>query len=164
MTHPVVYRKPHDPYMGTETPFEKSLTAIERMLERYQVEDLITRKTYQVLQGSGIPEPVTFYTLAFRKAGFNYLVEFPIIIEQGPKLGKRLRMDVSARIIHDRIKALLIGVDLELMNFNVAMMPYTALPDGKGGLQSLQDFVIEHRAEISQGRLDLAMLPAHGGR
>ncbi len=81
MTHPVVYRKSGDAYMGTETSFEKSRAAIEKMLERYKVEDLMTRKTMQTFEGSGLKEQVPFYTIGFRKAGYSYLIEFPVIIQ-----------------------------------------------------------------------------------
>lgn len=170
MNAPVVYRKSTDPYMSTETSFDKTLLAINKMLEKYQVEEIYTKKSQQVLQGSGLKDPVTFYMIGFKKAGLSFLIEFPVIIQRGPvrhnyedTTKRKLKMDASARIVHDRLKALLIQVDLGVSDFSAAMMPYLALPDGKGGAVALQDFVLEHREQLQQGRLDLAMLPA-GGR
>lgn len=167
MTHAVVYRKTGDPYMDTEVSFDKSLQEITKLFDKYEVDDLITRKTMEVLEGSGLKEPVKFYTILFKKAGLPYIIEFPVIIRKGPiRYGyedvtkRKVCMETSARVVYHFIKALLVAVDIGLCDFSKAMMPYLALPDGKGGMTSMTDYVLEHRDQISQGKFDLVMLPA----
>lgn len=62
-------------------------------------------------------------------------------------------MDISGRIIHDRIKALLIEVEIGASPFNAAMIQFRALPDPKTGKPvPLENYVIENPDRVALGK------------
>jgi hypothetical protein len=167
MTHQIVFLDGKAAYMSTTVAFEKSEFAIRKMLEKFSCDDTIMRRQASVVEGTLIKDPIPFYTLAFRKDGLSYMIEFPVIIQQGPvrynredATKRRVRMDVSARVVHDRVKALLIDAEYRISDFSVAMMPYLAIADrASGQLVPLQDVVAKQREQLSSGGFDLLALP-----
>ncbi len=158
MTHKVVILKPEFNYTGTEVPFDRSLEQVMGMLRKFKCERIIE-----------LTEPVKddpeleLKTIGFQKAGLSYIIEFPVTYVQ-KRDGKKLNMKISGRIIHDRIKAMLIDVEIGYLDFSQAMMPYIAIPDETGRPVSLQDHVEGQKKHLQQGMFDLCILPAGNSR
>ncbi|MDD4972330.1 MAG: hypothetical protein PHT07_23115 [Paludibacter sp.] len=151
MTHKIAVLKAGYNYTGTDVPFERSVGQIQAMLMKHgcdRIGILTDRKGEHVLT-----------SIMFEKAGIPYLIEFPVTYIQ-QKTQKKLEMKVSGRIIHDRIKALLIDVDINILDFSQAMMGFIALP-GPGGPVTLQEIVLTDRDRIAQGsfKIEYTALP-----
>jgi hypothetical protein len=152
MSHPVVYLNRDAPYMGTEVSFDKSINQIQMMLEKHGC----TRVAWQRDTRGEYP----LVSLLFEKDNIPYIIEFPVIYR---KSDKKLMMQAGARVIHDRIKALLIEQELGLLDFSQAMMQFIALPDGRGGVTSMQNALEGQADRLRGGSFDIRyMLP--GGR
>ena len=68
----------------------------------------------------------------------------------------KLRMDLSGRIIRDRIKALLIEVEIGVSPFPAAMAQFTAITDrSTGHLVQMENYMLEHQKDIPSGVLFL---------
>lgn len=134
-------------YTGTTVSFDRSIMQIQAMLEKHKCSRIAIQKDMR----GDIPT----VTLLFEKAGLPYIIEFPIIYERRKRDADKLRMDISGRIIHDRIKALLIEVELNVLDFSQGMMAFLAIPDKSGRPQALQDYVMDNRNQLAQGTFDI---------
>lgn len=153
MSHKIAVVKPGSPYYGTDVSFDRSLMQIQAMLEKHKCTRIMLQKD---LRG----DPPTC-TVLFEKAGLPFIIEFPVIytvVSSGnrysPKV-KKLKMEISGRIIHDRIKALLIDVELGVQDFEQALMQFLLVRGSDGRPQMLQDFVLERKDQLAQGTFDL---------
>jgi hypothetical protein len=162
MTHKIVTvdirGKKHFPYLDEHVNFQNSLSQIQLLLQRYGSTQIATAQKQETDAKHGT---FTKYSLAFIVRGEKFLIEFPVIYIRNSRETK-LRMDISGRVVFHKLKALLIGVEIDWLNFQEAMMPFRviALPDGKQ--IPLVDYVTQHGAELSAGTADLLSLP--GGR
>jgi len=154
VSHRVAVVKPGSPYYNTEVSFDRSLMQIQAMLEKHKCTRIVLQKD---LRGD---TPTT--TLLFEKAGLPFIIEFPVIYTEkstgnsySPKV-KQLKMEISGRIIHDRIKALLIDVELGVQNFEQALLQFLLVRGKDGQPEMLQDFVLERRDQLAQGTFDIA--------
>lgn len=153
MAHKIVVLKSTAHYMGTSVNFDRSLLQIQALLEKHECGRIATQKDTR--------GEYPLITMLFEKDRIPYMIEFPVIFEENKRGPKELRMDVSARVIHDRIKALLIEQEMNLMDFSQAMMQFLALPDGHGGMSMMQDMVLEQHERLSAGTFDIKYaLPA----
>ena len=159
MSHKIVRIKSGANYTGTTVNFDRSVLQIQAMLEKHHCSRIAIQKDMR----GDLPT----VTLIFEKEGIPYIIEFPIIYEKRTRDTDKLRMDVSGRIIHDRIKALLIEVELNILDFSQGMMAFLAIPDKTGRPQALQDFVLDHKGKLTPGSFDIVyQLPEteeHGG-
>lgn len=149
MTHRIAYLKPNRHiYTRTEVSLEKSMADIKKML----LQNGCTRiGTQEDMRGK-----TPLYTLIFEKDNLPFMIEFPIIYERKDKL----RMDISGRIIRDRIKALLIEVEIGASPFPAAMAQFAAITDRSTGHPvPMENYMLEHQKEIPAGTL---FLPAGG--
>ncbi len=154
MLHKVVDLPSSAHYTGTTVNFDRSLLQIQALLEKHGC----TRVAIQRDTRGEYP----LISMLFEKDNIPYLIEFPVIYEVKNRGLKKLRMDVSARVIHDRIKALLIEQEMNLLDFSQAMMQFLALPDGQGGMTMMQNKVLEQHDKLAQGTFDIRYtLPAH---
>ena len=147
MSHKIAKIAPGANYTGTKVNFDRSVLQIQGMLERHKCSRIAIQKD---MRGE---IPAT--TLLFEKAGLPYIIEFPIIYECRKRDADKLRMDISGRIIHDRIKALLIEVELNILDFSQGMMAFIAIPDKTGRPQSLQEYILNNKGQISAGTFDI---------
>jgi hypothetical protein len=147
MSHKIVKISPGANYTGTTVNFDRSVLQIQAMLEKHKCSRIAIQKDMR----GDLPT----ITLLFEKAGLPYIIEFPIIYESRKHTVDKLRMDVSGRIIHDRIKAMLIEVELNVLDFSQGMMAFLAIPDKTGRPQALQDYVLENKNQISAGTFDI---------
>ena len=147
MSHKIVKIQPGANYTGTTVNFDRSVMQIQAMLEKHNCSRIAIQKD---MRGE-----LPTVTLLFEKANLPYIIEFPIIYEKRRNTPDKLRMDVSGRIIHDRIKALLIEVDLNILDFSQGMMAFLAIPDKTGRPQALQDYVLENKGQIASGTFDI---------
>ena len=153
MSHKIVKISSGAAYTGTTVNFDRSVMQIQAMLEKHKCSRIAIQKDMR----GDLPT----VTLLFEKAGLPYIIEFPIIYESRKHTADKLRMDVSGRIIHDRIKALLIEVELNVLDFSQGMMAFLAIPDKTGRPQALQDYILENKNQISAGTFDITyQLPA----
>jgi len=152
MTHKVVEVREGSAYAGTKVPFSTSASQIKKMLEKYGC------TTIGEMQKAGEKYPL--HTLVFEHHGINYIIEFPVTfyVSQGGRV-KKLNMNISGRIIHDRMKALLIAVDIDYMSFRQAMMECLAVAGPSGRPVSLAQQVEECGEQLQQGFNILQCLP-----
>lgn len=149
MSHLVVDLKPDANYMGTTVPFARSLMQIEDMLKKHGCDRIAKQEDNR----GDFP----LVTLLFEHGGIPYIFEFPVIYEHPKNKPKRLRMDVSARVVHDWVKSTLVVA--EIYGFGRVMSPFLAVSDGNGHFTPLYDRVVEHAGELASGRFDLLKLP-----
>ncbi|MFA7121543.1 MAG: hypothetical protein WC277_08665 [Bacilli bacterium] len=154
MAHKVVSLKRGFPYTSTTVPFQTSVGQIMGLLGKYKC-----ARIGVVTEAAG---DITTTTLVFERDGATYLVEFPITYYIDSR-GKRLNMNISGRIIHDRLKALLIDVEIGYLDFSQAMMGYRALPDGSGKMISLQDAYERCGDQLPACGFDLRLALPGGG-
>lgn len=154
MSHLVIDLKSGYHYMGTSVPFDKSVLQIEVLLKRFGCS-----KTAK--QDDSQDPALPLITLLFQHGQRSYIIEFPIVYEVMKKGPKRLRMDVSARIMHDWIKAMLISADV--LGFERAFSPLLLLREKDGHPKPMYEAIVEHADQLASGRFDLLALPS-GGR
>lgn len=130
MSHKIVVLKRGFPYSHTIVPFQRSVQQIMGLLERYRCTRIgVMTETIGEIQTT---------TMIFEKAGAAYRIEFPVTYLESAKK-KSLNMNISGRIIHDRIKAILVDVEIGYLEFSQAMMQYRAIPGPDGKAISLQE-------------------------
>ncbi len=66
-----------------------------------------------------------------------------------------LMIAISGRIIHDRIKALLIEVELDVLDFSQGMMAFLAIRGKTGRPQALQDYIVDNKERLATGTFDI---------
>ncbi len=149
MTHKIVDVRRGAAYTGTEVPFTRSLQQIKAMLEKHNCKKIAEMKD----AGNKYP----LYTLAFEHQGVSYIIEFPvtILVSEGGRT-KNLNINVSGRIIHDRVKALLIAEEIEYMSFSQAMMEFIAVRSHDGIMVPLSQQIEECSGQLPNG-FDLRM-------
>lgn len=109
-------------YVETDTPFSRSLVQIKELLDRYGCE--------KILEFTEKRQDLIYHSLAFENRGVKFLVEFPITYLSGNP--PKLNMNVSGRIVYNKIKALLVDVEIDYLDFNQAMVPFMLLPTTSG--------------------------------
>ncbi len=130
MAHKIVTLRRGFPYTTTRVHFQHSVQQIRAMLERFKCTRI------GVLDNLDGDIPTT--TLVFEKGGAAFLIEFPVTYYADSR-GKRLNMNISGRIIHDRIKSILVDVEIGYLEFSQAMMAYRAIPAPDGRTVTLQE-------------------------
>jgi len=147
MTRRIVIQKGF-PYWDTEVPFERSLEQIKAMLRKHGCQKIAEMTDGDIAK------------VVFEKEGRIYLIDFPITyIEKKNRHQKttELAMRISGRIIHDRIKALLVGVEVQYMGFHQAMVGFLAVQGPEGRPVALMD-----RVDDLKGKMDQLFLPDPG--
>jgi hypothetical protein len=154
MTHRIAYLKSNRTiYKETEVPIDRTMAEIKTML----VKNGCSRIGIQDDMRGQVP----LYTLIFEKDGLPYMIEFPVVYEKRHRSPDKLNMNLSARIIRDRIKALLMEVEIGMSPFPAAMAQFVAIADRSTGKASqMENYIAEHPKEIPAGTL---FLPAGGG-
>lgn len=160
MSRKIVTLKSDYHYTGTDVPFDKSVAAIMALLRQHKCEKI--GLIYETVEG------IEAATLLFQKAGLPYRIEFPLTyiqkhkVERGHRstnqhapIIKELRMQISGRIIHDRVKAMLIDAEIGILDFSQAMIQFLLIPGPGGKLETMSDYVIEHHDQLGHGTFDL---------
>lgn len=133
-------------YTGTTVPFSRSKDQIKEML--------IKRGCEQIYEAMDVKDPEKpYYAIAFEHRGIKYRLDFPVTYVKMAS-GSRLNMNVSGWIMHDRIKALLISVDIDYLSFSQAMMPFLLMP-GEEGLTTLENAIESNQLALESQRFDL---------
>lgn len=139
------------PYLNTTVDFTKSFGEIQGLLMKFGCADLITRQTPSKVPGTTLN--CTLYTIGFVQKGNHFLIEFPVfIVPFGRDYHKEVRMNVSGRIMLNKVKALLVDVEMEFLSFEQAMMPFQLIAGRDGLPTTIQDYIDENRAEIATGK------------
>jgi hypothetical protein len=154
MTHKVARLKlDRHIYIETEVPIGRSVSQILAMLEKSGCTRIMNTKD---LRGD-----IPLYSVAFEREGVPFLLEFPIVYEKRRGGSDRLNMNLSGRIVHDRIKSLLIWVEIDAMSFSEAMFQFLALPDKTTGQGiTLMEYAMQHGDNLLTGAFDVCALPA----
>jgi hypothetical protein len=133
------------PYFGTKVPLDRTISQIKEMLRKFGSDKIAEMDD----TNSGA------HVIAFTNRGKSYLISFPeTVIEKGYHKKVERRPDIGARIIHDRIKAMLVSVELEFLVFEQAMLPYLLVRGADGSPTTL-----EERAGEIQGTQNQLFLP-----
>jgi hypothetical protein len=91
--------------------------------------------------------------IGFVQKGNHFLIEFPIfIIPVGRNHEKEVKMNIGGRIMLNKVKALLVDVELEYLSFEQAMMPFQLVTGTDGKPVTIQDYVDEKRPLIANGK------------
>lgn len=139
------------PYLNTTVNFTDSFSKIQSLLMKFGCSDLITRQTPSVVPGSNLS--CTLYTIGFVHKGYHFLIEFPVlIVPAGRSATKEVRMNPSGRIMLNKIKSLLVDVEIDFLSFEQAMMPFQLISGNDGKPVTIQDFVDGHMNEIASGK------------
>lgn len=147
LMYSIVVLKPGMNYVSTDVKFEKSKEQIKTLLKKFGCSRIVDFE--DITAG--------FSKIAFEKDRVPFVIEFPITyVERGGKYNKtkELNMKISGRIIHDRIKSLLIAIEINYLDFTQAMMPFIALPSAEG-MKPLETIVMEQEETIKCGRFEL---------
>ncbi|MCK9591434.1 MAG: hypothetical protein M0Q91_05425 [Methanoregula sp.] len=142
------------PYAGSGVGFNQSVGQIKDLLARFNCERIIDYSDKRK------DDPHPMHTIGFEKDGLRYIVEFPVTYVEH-STARRLDMNVSGRIVFNRIKALLVDAEIEHLTFHEAMIPYLVLPTPQGTM-SVMDAVQGQIDNIKKGTQNLFLLP--GGR
>jgi len=118
-------------YVETSVPFSRSLSEIKDLLNRYGCE--------KVLEFTERCGDITQYSLAFENRGSKFLIEFPITYLKGKP--PKLNMNISGRIIYNKVKALLVDVEIDYLDFSQAMVPFMLLPTASGRPVTVTDLL-----------------------
>jgi hypothetical protein len=148
------------PYAKTETPFDRSVADIKALLRKFECDKIADFSETVKDPKMGRIELVT---IGFEKDGMKYLIEFPITFVEHSG-GKHLNMDVSGRIIYNRIKAQLTDLEIGYLTFHEAMFANLAIPSAEGGAKTIMDVVQDQLPSIRQGSFSLLQLMPGGGR
>jgi hypothetical protein len=138
-------------YVDTSVPFSQSLVDIKKLLDRYGCD--------KILEFTERCGDVIYYSLAFEHRGTKFMIEFPITYLQGNP--PKLNMNVSGRIIYNKVKALLVDVEIEYLNFSQAMVPFMLLPTQSGRPVTATDILTLE--EVGQRAKNVQFLLSGGG-
>jgi hypothetical protein len=155
MSHKIVILKPGDHYAQTDVNFDRSLSQIKALLQKHGCD----RVAIQEDTAGDYP----LVTLMFMKDNIPYIIEFPVTYLERSRTGRQLNMNISGRVVSDRVKAMLIEVEYKLADFSQAMMRFIALPTGDGHMISMEDHIMNQHAQLGQGHFDIKLLPAANG-
>ena len=129
------------PYTKTRVPLEESMSGIKALLKKFGADEIIVYENGEEVK------------IAFRKGGVPYIIDFPLIYIEGPKTPARLSMDISGRIVYNRIKTILLDVELGTLSFMQAMLRNVALPSPQG-LVPLGDVIEAQSDKIIKGQVE----------
>ncbi len=156
MTHRIAYLKPGR-HIYTKTG--KEAVSLERTIAEIKTM-LLQNGCTRIATQDDMRGKVPLHTVMFEKEGLPYMIEFPVLYERHQHGPDKLIMEVSGRIIRDRIKALLIEVEIGMSPFTAAMVQFLAIQDRSTGKPTqMENFVLEHPADVPRGTL---FLPAGG--
>jgi hypothetical protein len=91
-----------------------------------------------------------------------YIIEFPVTYIEKARIGKQLNMNISGRVIYERIKAMLIEIEYKMADFSQVMMRFIALPTGDGHIISMEDHLMNQHDQLGTGHFDIKLLPVGG--
>lgn len=129
------------PYQRTDVPFQQSVEDIKALLRKFKCDEILSHEA-----GDKI-------TIAFKKEGVPYIMEFPEIYEERKNQPVRLRMDISARVVYNRIKTTLVDVEIGVLSFMQAMLRMIALPSPQG-ITTLGEVVEAQKNNIIRGQIE----------
>ena len=136
------------PYLHTTIPVEKSISEIKELLIKYGCERVITDSSKVRIGNKDYPAEM----MGFVHKGTRYIIHFPITITfKGRYNEEILDMRISGRIVYNKIKALLVDVEIDYLNFNQAMVQFIAIPTSNGEIVSLAEYVELNQKQIQGG-------------
>ncbi len=129
------------PYTKTVIPFDRSILDVKALLKKFGADEIMVYENNLEVK------------IAFRKGGVPYIIDFPLIYIEGPKTPARLSMEISGRIVYNRIKTILLDVELGTLSFMQAMLRNVALPSAQG-LVPLGDIIEAQADKIIKGQVE----------
>jgi hypothetical protein len=135
MAHRIVYLKGDFPYKGASTPFDASMKELKRLLAKFGCTKVAEMTDYA--------EGLELTSIGFMFHGIPYRIDIPVIHvnrrDASNRIVKRQDNRIAGRVVLAHVKALLVDVDLGLMDFGQAMVGHLALSAGEGQPVSLYD-------------------------
>jgi len=152
-----IFLKPNAafPYTQTRVPLDSSISLIKALLKKFSADEIVVYENGKEVK------------IGFRKGNVPYIIDFPEIYIEGPKTPAKLSMDISGRIVYNRIKTILLDVELGTLSFMQAMLRNVALPSPHGlvplgdVIEAQQDKIIKGQVEFDPSKIKL--LPAPEG-
>ena len=129
------------PYQTTHISLAQTMEQIKALLRKFNCEEILSYE-------AGATQKI-----AFKNQGIPYIIDFPEIYEAGKNTPDRLRMDISARIVLNQIKTLLVDVEIGALSFMQAMLRMVALPAPQG-VTTLGEVVELQRDNIIRGQIE----------
>lgn len=130
------------PYIDTDVPFERSVDEVIKLLKKFKCDEILTYQNGEE------------FKIAFRKGGWPYLIEFPLTYIKGKQKPAVLNMQVSGRIVYNKVKSALVDAIMDEGEFREAMFRYVAIPT-PGGLVLLADVVAAQKDRLLKGQIEL---------
>lgn len=128
MAHKIVHLKGDFPFKRARTPFDQSVKEVKQLLAKFGCT--------QVAELTDYVDDMELTSIAFRFHGIPYRIDVPVIYvnERGThnRIVKRQNTRIAGRIIVSHVKALLVDVELGLMDFQQAMVGHLVLPSAEG--------------------------------
>jgi len=137
-------------YTGTVVDIARSVEQIKQMLMKHGCSKIGEMRTFGENEAPRL-------ILVFENKETPFTIEFPVtyIITKGGK--KELNMNISGRIIHDRVKSLLVEVDIGYLDFTQAMMPYLLVSTPQGKI-ILEDAIKSNEEMFKLGSFSMKLL------
>jgi hypothetical protein len=156
----IVKKEGKMPYVDTTVDFDKSFAEIQQLLRKFGCGDVFTRS-----QASTVPKikvPCTIHSIGFVHKGSKFLIEFPVtVVVQGREGSEKrvVNMNISGRIVLNKVKALLVDVEIGHLTFEQSMLPYQLITDNTGRTLTIADMVDENRNKLKDvGAIECLML------
>jgi len=148
------------PYTETTVPFDKSFGEVQQLLRKFGCEEVFTRS-----QLSSIPKmkvsSCTIHSIGFIHKGSKFLLEFPVTVVVQGRHGedKKVNMDISGRIVLNKVKSLLVDVEINYLSFEQAMLPYQLVAARDGRAITVMEMVDENRSKLGNvGAMECLLL------
>lgn len=136
------------PYLQTRVSLESSLSDIKELLRKYGCERVISDDSNQVIGN----KTYRVYTIGFQQKGIRYIIHFPItVIVKGKVKQEIVDMRVSGRIVYNKIKSLLVDVEIGYLSFSQAMVQFIAIPAPNGDIMSMAEYVELNQNQLQTG-------------
>lgn len=135
MAHKIVYLKGDFPFKEATTPFDSSMKELKRLLAKFGCAKVAEMTDYV--------DGMELITIGFMFHNIPYRIDVPVIHvnrrNANHQIVKRQDNRIAGRVVVAHVKALLVDVQLGLMDFQQAMVGHLALSAGVGQPVSLYD-------------------------
>lgn len=135
MAHRIVYLTGDFPFKSTKTPFDSSMKELKRLLAKFGCTKVAEMTDYV--------ENMELVSIGFMFHNVPYRIDVPVIYvnRRGSdnRVVKRQDNRIAGRVVVAHVKALLVDVQLGLMDFQQAMVGHLMLSSGEGQPISLYD-------------------------
>lgn len=128
MAHKIVHLTGDFPFKRAKTPFDSSIRELKRLLAKFGCT--------QVAELTDYVDNVELTSIAFMFHGTPYRIDVPVIYvnqrDSSNRIVERQNTRIAGRVVVAHVKALVVDVELGLMDFQQAMVGHLVLPSAEG--------------------------------